>query len=95
MNSEKLPRCVLRSRASTSATSTGEQLALAQELTYVPRRIAFENAAMLLAARVDGDVLIRAHQSPRVTRSTSSSVVSPARIFCTPSSRMLGVSVRA
>ena len=44
---------------------------------------------MFLAAGVDGDVLIRAHQSLRVTLSTSSSVVTPARILCTPSSRML------
>ena len=72
-----------------------QQLPLAQELAHVTRRIAFENATMFLPAGVDGDVLIRAHQSLRVTRSTSSSVVSPARIFCTPSSRMLGVSVRA
>ena len=73
----------------------GHEPTIAQDLAHVPRRVAFENPAMFLAGRVDGNVLIRAHQSLRVTLSTSSSVVTPARIFFTPSSRMLGVSVRA
>ena len=73
----------------------GQELAIAQQLADVARRVAFEDPAMFFATRIDGDVLIRAHQSPRVTLSTSSSVVTPARILCMPSSRMLGVSVRA
>ena len=94
LNSENW-RCDLRSRCLDFRDLDGQELAFAQELADMARRVALEDPAMLLAARVDGDVLIRAHQSLRVTRSTSSSVVTPARIFCTPSSRMLGVSVRA
>ena len=78
-----------------AALSVGAESTLAQQLPDVARRIAFEDAPVLLALRVDGNVLIRSHQSLRVTLSTSSSVVTPAKIFCTPSSRMLGVSVRA
>ena len=73
----------------------GHELAVAEELANVTRRVAFENAAMLFAGRIDGNVLIRAHQSLRVTLSTSSSVVTPAKILRTPSSRMLGVALRA
>src|SRR5262249_29350452 len=73
----------------------GKQLLLAQQLANVARRIALKHAAMLFADRIDRDVLVRAHQSARVTRTTSSSVVVPERTFCIPSSRMLGVSVRA
>src|SRR5262245_10103470 len=73
----------------------GEELLLAQQLADVTRRVALEHAAMLFADRIDRDVLVRAHQSARETRTTSSSVVVPARTFCIPSSRMLGVNVRA
>ena len=73
----------------------GIELLFAQQLAHVARRIALEHAAMLFTDRIDRDVLVRAHQSARVTRTTSSSVVTPDRTFCIPSSRMLGVSVRA
>jgi len=66
-----------------------------EQLTNVARGIAFEDAFAFAPARVERGVLECAHQSSRVTRSTSSMVVSPLSTFARPSSRMEGVRVRA
>jgi hypothetical protein len=72
-----------------------QQLLLAQQLAHVLRGVAFDQPLALLALRIERGVFERAHQSSRVTRRTSSSVVSPASTLRRPSSRMPGLDVRA
>ena len=73
----------------------GHELSVAEQLAHVARCVALENALVLFAVGRDGHVLIRAHQSLRVTRRTSSSVVVPANTLRIPSCRMLGPRSRA
>src|SRR5690606_25610373 len=72
-----------------------QQMALAEELADVSGGVALEHSLVLFAAGIDGDEVIGPHQSLRVTRSTSSSVVTPAKTLRSPSSRMLGLERRA
>ena len=72
-----------------------QQALFPQRLADVASGVAFENAFALATAGIDGGVFESAHQSSRVTRRTSSIVVTPERILARPSSRMLGVIERA
>src|SRR5690606_27942834 len=68
----------------------------AQLVAHLAGRVALDDAAALLAGGIQRGVFEGTHrQSSRVTRSTSSMVVVPDRIFARPSSRIDGVSVRA
>jgi hypothetical protein len=72
-----------------------QQLFVAQQLADMLGRVAFDQTFAFSSLRIERGVFERAHQSSRVTRSTSSSVVSPATTFLRPSSRMPGLAVRA
>src|SRR5690606_15145139 len=87
-----LPRLLLRDLRDRH----GQELALAQELAHLPRRVTLEDALALPASGVESRVLECPHdQSSRVTRRTSSMVVSPRSTLPRPSSRIEGVMVRA
>src|SRR5205085_364841 len=77
-----------------------QQRTLAQELTDVLDGVAFDEAGLFAPLRIERRVFEGSHgsardQSSRVTRRTSSTVVSPRRTLSRPSSRIEGVMVRA
>lgn len=71
------------------------QLALAQQLADLARTVRLQHALLLATAGVEGEVFEGGHYSSRVTRRTSSTVVTPSSTLRRPSSRMLGPLVRA
>ena len=71
------------------------QLALAQQLADLARAVRLQHALLLATAGVEGEVFEGGHYSSRVTRRTSSTVVTPSSTLRRPSSRMLGPLVRA
>ena len=73
----------------------GQEVLLAQQLAHMLGGVALDESFALLALRIESRVFERAHQSSRVTRRTSSSVVSPNITFLRPSSRMPGLDWRA
>ena len=83
------------SRSAISRPSSGSSWLLAQQLADLAGGVALEDARAFLAGGIDSGVFESPHQSERVTRRTSSSVVTPASALRSPSSRMLGLRVRA
>ncbi len=72
-----------------------QQRLVAQELADLARAVAFQDAAELASLGVECRVFESGHYSSRVTRSSSSSEVTPESTFARPSSRMPGVTSRA
>ena len=74
-----------------------QQLPFAQDLPHVLDGVAFDHAVLFAAGGIEGGVFEGTHasdrlnQSSRVTRRTSSTVVSPRSTLSRPSSRMDGV----
>ncbi|MNG02808.1 hypothetical protein D3C84_858520 [compost metagenome] len=71
------------------------QLLFAQQLAHLAGAVGFQYTFLLAALGIEGDIFEGGHQSSRVTRSTSSRVVSPSSTLRRPSSRMLGPRLRA
>src|SRR6185312_16848202 len=74
-----------------------QQLALAQQAAHVTGGVALDHTLARAAERIERRVFKGAHwdQSSRVTRRTSSTVVSPLSTRVSPSSRIDGVNWRA